>query len=165
MHPAPSLAEAPPNNEESRNGSNLPASPESQASPREQLDRHNGTASPPVRKDTISSTATTATTSSVATITSNGTAATALSIESPTHSYNGSAVFSVMDSDNQPHRRPSRRRTRPLSAEQRDRAALIRKLRACPDCRRRRVAVSMHSSHHDGGGLLTLSSATHDTTA
>lgn len=150
MQPAPGLAEAPPNNEESRNGSNLAASPESQSSPGEH-DGHNGSASPPVRKDTISSTSTTATTTStVATITSNDTTATALSIESPTHSFNGHAVFSVADAQGPiitPHRinsslRPSRRRTGPLSAEQRERAALIRKLRACPDCRRRRVAVS-----------------------
>lgn len=147
MHPAPSLAEAPPNNEDSRNGSNLPASPESQSSPGEE-DRHNGAASPPVRKDTISSTSTTATAATVATIASNDTAATALSIESPTNNYNGHAVFSVADADTASHRRPSRRRTGPLSAEQRERAALIRKLRACQDCRRRRVAVSMVYLNH-----------------
>lgn len=150
MHPAGSLAEAPASNEEPGNGSNLPASPGSQSSPGEH-DRPNGSASPPARKDTISSTSTTATASTDATITSNDTAATALSIESPTHSFNGQAVFSVADAQGPiitPHRissslRPSRRRTGPLSAEQRERAALIRKLRACPDCRRRRVAVSL----------------------
>ena len=38
-------------------------------------------------------------------------------------------------------RPPRRRRTGPLSAIQRERAALIRKLGQCEDCRRRRVAV------------------------
>ncbi|KAL5611680.1 hypothetical protein BROUX41_000742 [Berkeleyomyces rouxiae] len=44
-------------------------------------------------------------------------------------------------------RRPSRRRTGPLSQQQREKAALIRKLGACMDCRRRRVAC--HPSHHN----------------
>lgn len=52
------------------------------------------------------------------------------------------AIFSVKDgSDLGAIRRPSRRRTGPLSASQREKAALIRKLGACIDCRRRRVAV------------------------
>ncbi|KAL1888230.1 hypothetical protein Sste5346_009704 [Sporothrix stenoceras] len=50
-------------------------------------------------------------------------------------------IFSVKDgSDLGAIRRPSRRRTGPLSASQREKAALIRKLGACIDCRRRRVA-------------------------
>lgn len=151
VHPAAlSLSEVPPSHQDSRNGSDLPVSPESQSSPDEH-GRHNGSdpASPPVRKDTISSTSTTATTSSGATITSNNTAATALSIESPTDNYNGQAVFSVADGATPERpldpaiRRASRRRTGPLSAEQRERAALIRKLKACVECRRRRVAVSL----------------------
>lgn len=44
-------------------------------------------------------------------------------------------------------RRANRRRTGPLSAEQREKAALIRKLGACPDCRRRRVACN--PLHHN----------------
>ncbi|KAM7202373.1 hypothetical protein V8F33_002781 [Rhypophila sp. PSN 637] len=57
------------------------------------------------------------------------------------------AVFSVKDgSDVAAQRRPSRRRTGPLSEEQRRRAALIRKLGACTDCRKRRVAC--HPNHH-----------------
>ncbi|PHH51161.1 hypothetical protein CFIMG_004199RA [Ceratocystis fimbriata CBS 114723] len=44
-------------------------------------------------------------------------------------------------------RRPSRRRTGPLSQQQREKAALIRKLGACMDCRRRRVACN--PSHHN----------------
>lgn len=38
------------------------------------------------------------------------------------------------------NRKASRRRTGPLSAESRERAGVIRKVGACPDCRRRRVA-------------------------
>jgi hypothetical protein len=41
------------------------------------------------------------------------------------------------------NRKPSRRRTGPLTATQREKAALIRKLGACAECRRRRVAVSL----------------------
>ncbi|KIH89287.1 hypothetical protein SPBR_06823 [Sporothrix brasiliensis 5110] len=58
------------------------------------------------------------------------------------------AIFSVKDgSDLGGIRRPSRRRTGPLSASQREKAALIRKLGACIDCRRRRVAC--HPNHHN----------------
>ena len=53
-------------------------------------------------------------------------------------------VFPITSgSDVSASRRPSRRRTGPLSASQREKAALIRKLGACIDCRRRRVAVSV----------------------
>lgn len=53
------------------------------------------------------------------------------------------AVFSAKDGTSVgPQRRASRRRTGPLTALQRDRAHLIRKMGACVDCRRRRVAVS-----------------------
>lgn len=53
-------------------------------------------------------------------------------------------VFSVNDgSDMSQARRPNRRRTGPLTPEQREKAALMRKLGACKDCRRRRVAVSL----------------------
>ena len=45
------------------------------------------------------------------------------------------------ESATSPVRPASRRRTGPLSAIQRERAALIRKLGQCEDCRRRRVAV------------------------
>ncbi|KAB5584789.1 hypothetical protein GE09DRAFT_4358 [Coniochaeta sp. 2T2.1] len=152
MHPAPSLSEAPPTHEQSRNGSNpVPTSPESQSSPGE-VDRHNGppgSASPPVRKDTISSTATSSTLATITSTDTVATAATALSIESPNNNYNnGHAVFPVSDAENanQQQRRPSRRRTGPLSAEQREKAALIRKIKACADCRRRRVACE--PSHH-----------------
>lgn len=54
------------------------------------------------------------------------------------------SIFSAKDgSDISHNRRASRRRTGPLSQLSRERAALIRKLGACPECRRRRVAVSV----------------------
>lgn len=57
------------------------------------------------------------------------------------------SIFSVKDgSDVSNNRRASRRRTGPLSQVSRERAALIRKLGACGDCRRRRVAVSFFTS-------------------
>jgi hypothetical protein len=53
------------------------------------------------------------------------------------------SIFSIKDgTDVSNNRRTSRRRTGPLSQQSRERAALIRKLGACIDCRRRRVAVS-----------------------
>lgn len=92
----------------------------------------------PLRKDTGSSVSTQAT------------AATLGSAESNTTSYSADtspslhqSIFSIKDgSDVSNNRRASRRRTGPLSQQSRERAALIRKLGACPDCRRRRVAVS-----------------------
>lgn len=61
---------------------------------------------------------------------------------SPTN-HASQGVFPLNGSDNSQNRRANRRRTGPLSADQREKAAIIRKLGACPDCRRRRVAVSM----------------------
>lgn len=65
---------------------------------------------------------------------------------SPTN-HASQGVFPVNGSDPSQNRRANRRRTGPLSADQRERAAIIRKLGACPDCRRRRVAVSMISCY------------------
>ena len=152
MHPVQILAEAPPTTtDESRPAHNLPASPEPH-SPHGSHATHatNGTnghgspSSPPVRKDTTSSTSTTTTTASLATGASNETGTTVYSnLESPP-SFTAHPVFSVKEGvDSVANRRASRRRTGPLSALQRERAALIRKLGACPDCRRRRVAVSL----------------------
>jgi hypothetical protein len=97
-----------------------------------------GTVPPPTRKDTsssISTQATTATTGSAETNTSS------YSAEASPNSHQ--SIFSVKDgSDVSNIRRTSRRRTGPLSQQSRERAALIRKLGACNDCRRRRVAVS-----------------------
>ncbi len=54
-----------------------------------------------------------------------------------------SEILSVKDgAEVYSSRRARLRRTGPLSAAQREKAALIRKLGACGDCRRRRVAVS-----------------------
>lgn len=149
MHPAPKLAEAPPKSDEQRPRQHSPASPEnanSHAGPNGSLEQHahhsDHPASQPVRKDTNSSTSTNATAATLATLASNESAATTYSVEA-SPSFPSQAVFSVKDgSDVVAQRRPSRRRTGPLSNLQRERAALIRKLGACSDCRRRRVAVS-----------------------
>jgi hypothetical protein len=99
-------------------------------------------ASPPVRKDTSSSISTAATAMTSATLVTDETPGTPYSVAS-SPSYPAQAVFSAKDgSDVGPQRRASRRRTGPLTAVQRERAHLIRKMGACPDCRRRRVAVS-----------------------
>ncbi|KAI7781874.1 hypothetical protein LA080_014055 [Diaporthe eres] len=65
---------------------------------------------------------------------------------SPTN-HASQGVFTLNGSDNSQTRRANRRRTGPLSADQREKAAIIRKLGACPDCRRRRVACN--PGHHN----------------
>lgn len=155
MHPAPSLAEAPPKSETPHPGQQQPVAGEVQKQGHHQNQNHepNGTREnhadqadgnpPPVRKDTTSSTSTNGTMASLATLASNESTATGYSVErSP--GFASQAVFSVRDGNEVgTQRRASRRRTGPLSAIQRERAALIRKLGACNDCRRRRVAVSL----------------------
>lgn len=90
--------------------------------------------SPPLRKDTASSVST------QASIESNNTS---YSAESPPSLHQAPSMreetFQVAVSN---LGRINRRRTGPLSQASRERAALIRKLGACRDCRRRRVAVS-----------------------
>ncbi|KAK2073753.1 hypothetical protein P8C59_008004 [Phyllachora maydis] len=108
--------------------------------------------SPPVRKDTDSSMATAATMATLASLATEHSVAVAVATvdSSPTyHHHHPPAVFSVKDGGdvNKGGARGTRRRTGPLSALQRERAALIRKLGACPDCRRRRVAC--HPNHHN----------------
>ena len=146
MHPAPSLAEAPPKTDESRSpapppGHGLgPAGGTSHHSP----PTPSQSVSPPLRKGTPS-------------VLSNQSPATPPAVGNarpPVDGNNSSygaetspnlhqSIFSVTDgSDLSNHRRATRRRTGPLSQQQREKAALIRKLGACPDCRRRRVAVS-----------------------
>ncbi|KAI0126910.1 hypothetical protein BJ170DRAFT_423540 [Xylariales sp. AK1849] len=129
--PRPDQQSAQPQQE--RNGSYLlelqsPASPEH--SPQ------------PVRKDTGSSTSTVGTDVTVTTNNTSDSNSTAYSVES------SQSIFSVKDgAEISGSRRASRRRTGPLSAAQREKAALIRKLGACADCRRRRVAC--HPNHHN----------------
>ncbi|KAI0392245.1 hypothetical protein F5Y17DRAFT_368681 [Xylariaceae sp. FL0594] len=98
--------------------------------------------SPIMRKDTGSSASTHASSDTTAfTASSTDTSATASSVQASL------SIFSVVDGSEIPSsRRASRRRTGPLSAAQREKAALIRKLGACVDCRRRRVAC--HPTHH-----------------
>ncbi|KAK7413583.1 hypothetical protein QQX98_007518 [Neonectria punicea] len=100
-------------------------------------------ATPPMRKDTSSSISTQATTATLASVETNNT-----SYSAETSPNLHQSIFSVKDgSDVSNNRRTSRRRTGPLSQQSRERAALIRKLGACNDCRRRRVAC--HPSHHN----------------
>ena len=162
MHQASNLAEAPPDSDSPHAGQHPPAAeaapnhhtPRSQTpipAPNHQAGHvPNGThgshdpeveGNPsPLRKDTASSISTNATLATQASIESS---TTAYSAEQQSPSFATQGVFSVRDgSDVAPLRRPSRRRTGPLSCVQRERAALIRKLGACQECRRRRVAVS-----------------------
>lgn len=159
MNPVQVLAEAPPTTttttDEPRPGHNLPASPEPRsphaahattngANGTNGTHSHGSPGSPPVRKDTNSSTSTTATTATMATGASNETVPSVYSSLSSPPSFVTHPAFSVKEGiDSVANRRASRRRTGPLSAIQRERAALIRKLGACTDCRRRRVAVSL----------------------
>ncbi|KAI0191350.1 hypothetical protein F4808DRAFT_465398 [Astrocystis sublimbata] len=58
------------------------------------------------------------------------------------------SIFSIKDgSEISNSRRATRKRAGPLLAATRQKAALIRKHGACPDCRRRRVAC--HPNHHN----------------
>ncbi|KAJ2989860.1 hypothetical protein NUW58_g3248 [Xylaria curta] len=149
MHPAPSLAESFPKStktdDRSQHVYETPQQPRlahaAHLGPSEPLKIENHSdysvsqSSPPMRKDTASSTSTNASDTTVVTTTSTDTSTTAYSVES------SQSIFSVKDgSEISSNRRASRRRTGPLSAAQREKAALIRKLGACPDCRRRRVA-------------------------
>jgi len=153
MHPAPSLAESFPKSTKTEDRTQHVyenhqqprlVHTTTQLGPPEPLKIENHSdysvsqSSPPMRKDTGSSTSTNASSdTTVVTTTSTDTSTTAYSVES------SQSIFSVKDgSEISSNRRASRRRTGPLSAAQREKAALIRKLGACPDCRRRRVAVS-----------------------
>lgn len=153
MQHAPSLTEAPPSRDDPRQGQQRPMSAGSAAT--DQGRTPSTPSSPHMRLDTTNSTSPT-----VTTVTS-GSAVAAAAAESggdpppyiagdevsPT--YAAQAIFSVKDgSELGGIRRPSRRRTGPLSASQREKAALIRKLGACNDCRRRRVAVSIYLVPH-----------------
>jgi hypothetical protein len=64
---------------------------------------------------------------------------------SPTN-HASQGFFPVNGLDSSHNKRANRRRTGPLTEGQRERAAIIRKLGACTECRRRRVAVSTISS-------------------
>ncbi|KAI0186323.1 hypothetical protein EV127DRAFT_174009 [Xylaria flabelliformis] len=156
MHPAPSLAESFPKStktdDRSQHVYETPQQPRlahaAHLGPPEPLKIENHSdfsvsqSSPPMRKDTASSTSTNASDTTVVTATSTDTSTTAYSVES------SQSIFSVKDgAEISSNRRASRRRTGPLSAAQREKAALIRKLGACPDCRRRRVAC--HPNHHN----------------
>ncbi|KAL2199881.1 hypothetical protein P885DRAFT_66781 [Corynascus similis CBS 632.67] len=151
MHSDPHLAEGSPNNSDNpRPVSHLPANLENHITSKASNEAHarqpDG-ATPPTRKDTNSSISTAATLGTSTTLCTDETSGTSYSgASSPTFAVQG--VFSARDGTNvTPQRRASRRRTGPLTAVQRERAHLIRKMGACPDCRRRRVAC--HPNHHN----------------
>ena len=111
-----------------------------------------GPVAQPERQNTSSSTATVATT--IATQASAETATSTYSLETasdklvssqPSSQPRYSATNGI---DVTSPRRPSstRRRQGPLTAEQRRKASVIRRLGACPSCKKRRVAVSAGSS-------------------
>lgn len=172
MHPAPSLAESFPKDSKSQSeervqhaSSTLQSEKQQQYQQQQQKQqqpghqtqpqRHgHGTPNPldrpptptqalsPMRKDTASSNSTNASDGTAVTNATADTNATIYSVES------SQSIFSVKDgAEVSSNRRASRRRTGPLSAQQREKAALIRKLGACSDCRRRRVAVSFVEIH------------------
>ncbi|KAI5859656.1 hypothetical protein GGS23DRAFT_615855 [Durotheca rogersii] len=167
MHPAPSLSESFPKDSKTEDrGQHVshphdqpppPPPPPAGHQPSQQLQPHQPALpehvqqdsrppspiqSTPMRKDTSSSTSTVATEATAVSNASADTNSTAYSVES------SQSIFSVKDGSEISHnRRASRRRTGPLSAQQREKAALIRKLGACADCRRRRVAC--HPNHHN----------------
>lgn len=108
----------------------------------------NGSASPPVRQNTISSVST------MATLASNATSMhTVASPSTPTNEnvrphLNGQLSFSANDTDGTSKKKGgARRRTGPLTEEQRQRAALMRRLGACDTCRAKRVGVSHDISY------------------
>lgn len=160
MHPAPSLSESFPKDSKNedrgqqhvhqteqqpgggRQSSQQPQPHQGQGAHPEHVQHESlppspSQSAPPMRKDTGSSTSTNVTDATTVTNASTDTTSTAYSVES------SQSIFSVKDGSEISHnRRASRRRTGPLSAQQREKAALIRKLGACADCRRRRVAVS-----------------------
>ncbi|TQW08186.1 hypothetical protein IF2G_04062 [Cordyceps javanica] len=106
---------------------------------------HYAASAAPLRNETASSVSTQATAATTATLASSETNPTSYSADTSPSLHQ--SIFSIKDgTDVSNNRRASRRRTGPLSQQSRERAALIRKLGACHDCRRRRVC---HPSHHD----------------
>ncbi len=84
--------------------------------------------------------------------------------------YSPDGIFAVRDGANVTASQRPRRRTGPLTQLQRARARIIRRLGACPDCRRKRVAVSFcalkpcHLRISTELRTLTLASAMQTTT-
>lgn len=171
MHPAPSLIEAPPTKssrpEYARSHqhplhmlSMAPQSPgllsgnsvliaqhAAEDVSGRQIVRPSPSPSPPLRKDTQLSTSTTTTIATSNSLASAATAASPTSTASPPPAIPGQTLFSINNSDASQGKRPNRRRTGPLLPEQREKAAIIRKMGACEDCRRRRVGCQ--PGHHN----------------
>lgn len=151
------LVEAPTTNGDSRSGHIDPESPASQHETDHASHSHlesngqphphtdTGSASPPVRQNTTSSVST------MATMASNGTMITLQTVDSPSTPtndgqahLNGQVTFSSTASDGTAKKKGgARRRTGPLTEEQRQRAAFMRRLGACDTCRAKRVGVSI----------------------
>ncbi|KAK4105372.1 hypothetical protein N658DRAFT_417430 [Parathielavia hyrcaniae] len=147
MHPVSTLTEAPPNSENTRGALAASAKHHVSSSLPENHVSSDGT-SPPARKDTGSSTSTAATAMTLTTLVTDETPPSPYSSVASSPTFAAHAVFSARDGSSMaPQRRASRRRTGPLTAVQRERAHLIRKMGACSDCRRRRVAC--HPNHHN----------------
>lgn len=103
--------------------------------------------SPPLRKDAQFSTSISTTNATSNSLASAATAASPTSTGSPPSAIPGQTLFSINISDASLGKRPNRRRTGPLLPEQREKAAIIRKMGACEDCRRRRVGCQ--PGHHN----------------
>lgn len=154
--PAPSLAEAHPTGSP-RSGQHRMAPPETTSPGKvsgnddyhgngsdHRRESWSSSASPRVEKGPYSSASSPGTHVTPPGMHSAETAAARYSIDQFPPTNNSQGVFSVNDgSDLSQSRRANRRRTGPLTPEQRERAAVMRKLGACKDCRRRRVAVSL----------------------
>lgn len=170
MHPAPSLIEAPPRKsprpdyprpsqqalhalsatqgpgQSPSNNFFTPYAPSDYTTGLDVL-RQGRSSSPPLRQDTHLSTSTTATNATSNSLTSAATAASPRSTASSPSAYPGQNLpFSVNSSELGQGKKPNRRRTGPLNPEQREKAAIIRKMGACDDCRRRRVGCQ--PEHH-----------------
>lgn len=165
MHQAPSLSQAPPAGNTLSDQHGLHAFASRTQSPPQSLRssllegyspghgtgrevlRQGRSVSPPLRKDTRCSTSTNATTATNASQPSNETCATTHSTASSPTAFSSQNVFAVSDGSDVNSRKQKRRRTGPLTTEQRTRAALIRKHGACSTCHNRRVACD--PSHHN----------------
>lgn len=161
MHPAPSLEEAPPFNFRMRQHDLQALTPDVQrpgpgsgssvfedARPGH-YSLHDPAGSgprlpPPFLKSTNDSTATTTTRTTSSSLPSAEEVTTSSSIDTSSTTLDSQPGLLAQDGLDEPDERhtpkPTRRRTGPLNQEQRVKAAIIRKMGACQDCKRRRVS-------------------------
>lgn len=157
MHPAPSLREAPPADfPRPRLASDLqalvtdaqsPGSVSKSTGPQHQEPEH--CSAPDLNRSScllplLDPTATPTTRFTSTKLSSSGTVPISTTIDVSQTTLNSTSVFAVQGGPDEPEERrtpkSARRRTGPLNKEQRAKAALIRKMGACADCRRRRVS-------------------------